>query len=168
MHQNIVLVGFMGTGKTTVGRILAEELEWTFTDTDAYIEAKAGMTISGMFQEHGEPYFRELETEALKELLQRRGQVVSTGGGAVLREENRRLMLGNGLVVAMLAEEAVIVERVRGDTGRPLLQGDVEERVRTLVEARRHAYDFAPVQLQTDRLTPEEAARRIRELLVGN
>ncbi|MNC34591.1 Shikimate kinase [compost metagenome] len=165
MHQNIVLVGFMGTGKTTVGRILAEQLGWVFTDTDAYIEEQAGMAISRMFQEHGEAYFRERETESLRELLQRQGQVVSTGGGAVLREENRRLMLENGLVVAMLAEEAVIVERVKGDTGRPLLQGDLEERVRTLVEARRHAYDFATVQLHTDRLTPVEAARRIRELL---
>lgn len=165
MHRNVVLVGFMGTGKTTVGRILANRLEWTFTDTDSYIEKQAGMTISRMFQEHGEAFFRDKETEALQELLLRQGQVVSTGGGAVLREENRRLMLENGLVVAMLAEEAVIVERVRGDTGRPLLQGDVEERVRTLVEARRHAYDFAAVQLHTDRLSPEEAARRIQDML---
>ncbi|RAV04560.1 shikimate kinase [Paenibacillus sp. YN15] len=165
MQQNIVLVGFMGTGKTTVGRILAERLGWTFTDTDAYIEEQAGMTISRMFQEHGEAYFRERETESLRELLQRQGQVVSTGGGAVLREENRRLMLENGLVVAMLAEEAVIVQRVKGDAARPLLQGDLEERVRTLVEARRHAYDFAHAQLHTDNLSPLEAARRIQEML---
>lgn len=165
MQPNIVLVGFMGTGKTTVGRILAQQLDWVFTDTDAYIEEQAGMTISRMFQEHGEDYFRERETESLKELLQRQGQVVSTGGGAVLREENRRLMLENGLVVAMLADEAVIVERVKGDAGRPLLQGDLEERVRTLVEARRHAYDFAHVQLHTDNLSPLEAARRIQEML---
>lgn len=165
MQPNIVLVGFMGTGKTTVGRILAQQLDWVFTDTDAYIEEQAGMTISRMFQEHGEDYFRERETESLKELLQRQGQVVSTGGGAVLREENRRLMLENGLVVAMLADEAVIVERVKGDAGRPLLQGDLEERVRTLVEARRHAYDFAHVRLHTDNLSPLEAARRIQEML---
>ncbi|MDF2936699.1 MAG: shikimate kinase [Paenibacillaceae bacterium] len=165
MHSNIVLVGFMGTGKSTVGRILAKQLDWTFADTDTYIEEQAGMTISRMFQEHGEIYFRERESESLRLLLQGQGQVVSTGGGAVLREENRRLMLEKGLVVAMLAQEAVIVERVRGDAGRPLLQGDLEERVRTLVEARRNAYDFAHVQLHTDRLTPVEAARRIQELL---
>ncbi len=165
MQRNIVLVGFMGTGKTTVGRILANRLGWTFTDTDAFIQEQAGMTISRMFEEHGEAFFRQRETEALRELLQRRNQVVSTGGGAVLLEENRRLMLESGLVVAMNAEESVIVERVRGDKGRPLLQGDVVERVHTLVEARRHAYDFAPVQLHTDRLSPEEAARRIEEML---
>lgn len=165
MQRNIVLVGFMGTGKTTVGRILANRLGWTFTDTDAFIQEQAGMTISRMFEEHGEPFFRQRETEALRELLQRQNQVVSTGGGAVLLEENRRLMLENGLVVAMNAEESAIVERVRGDKGRPLLQGDVVERVRTLMEARRHAYDFAPVQLHTDRLSPEEAARRIEEML---
>lgn len=165
MQRNIVLVGFMGTGKTTVGRILAHRLNWTFTDTDAYIQEQTGMTISRMFEEHGEVYFRQRETEALRALLQGHGQVVSTGGGAVLLEENRRLMLENGLVVAMLAEESVIVERVRGDKGRPLLQGNVEERVRTLVESRRHAYDFAPVRLHTDRLSPEEAARRIEDML---
>jgi shikimate kinase len=165
MQRNIILVGFMGTGKTTVGRILASRLGWTFTDTDAFIQEQTGMTIGRMFEEHGEAFFRQQETEALRELLQRRNQVVSTGGGAVLLEENRRLMLENGLVVAMNAEESVIVERVRGDKGRPLLQGDVVERVHTLVETRRHAYDFATVQLHTDRLSPEEAARRIEEML---
>lgn len=165
MHRNIVLVGFMGTGKTSVGRILAKRLGWTFVDSDHVIEVKAGQTIPLIFAERGEAAFRELETEALRELMAGEKQVVSTGGGAVLKEENRRLMLEGGLVAALLAEEAVIVERVRGDRNRPLLQGDVAERVRTLMAARREAYHFAPLQIRTDNLTTDQVADRIGRAL---
>lgn len=161
MHRNVVLIGFMGTGKTSVGRMLAERLGWTFKDSDACVEEMAGKRIPELFAEKGEPYFRELETEALRSLLAGERCVVSTGGGAVLREENRRLMLEGGFTVALAAEEATIVDRVRGDANRPLLQGDVEERVRTLMEARRNAYDFAPLRIDTDRLPVEEIVDRI-------
>lgn len=168
MHRNIVLVGFMGTGKTTVGLKLAQELGWSFADSDKAVEEAAGMTIPDIFKHEGEGRFRELETEALKRLLSGSGQVVSTGGGAVLKEVNRQLMLEGGLVVALRADETTIVARVRGDSNRPLLQGDVEERVRTLMEARRHAYDFAPLQIDTDRLTVEEVTAAILERYNGD
>lgn len=167
MFRNVILAGFMGTGKTTVGRQLAERLGWTFMDSDRYVEEQAGMSIREMFAEKGEPYFRELETEALRTLLSGEHRVVSTGGGAVLKEENRRLMLEGGLAVALRAEEATVVSRVRGDANRPLLQGNVEERVRTLMEARRNAYDFAPLQIDTDRLTVEQIVERIAGKLQG-
>jgi shikimate kinase len=156
MYRNVVLVGFMGTGKTTVGEKLAEALGWTFEDSDRAVVERAGMTISELFERQGEAAFRKLETEVLRDLLAGTYRVVSTGGGAVLKEENRSLMLEGGLVAALKAEESTIVERVRGDANRPLLQGDVEERVRTLMEARRYAYDFAPLQIDTDHLTVDQ------------
>ncbi|MDF2926851.1 MAG: shikimate kinase [Paenibacillaceae bacterium] len=162
MYKNVVLVGFMGTGKTTVGREVAGQLGWAFADTDHYVEERAGRSIPQLFAEQGEASFRQLETQALQDLLRQEGQVVSTGGGAVLREENRRLMLQGGLVVALNASEPVIVERVRGDGNRPLLQGNVEERVRTLMETRRSAYGFAPLQIDTDLLD----VARIAELII--
>lgn len=161
MHRNIVLVGFMGTGKTSVGRVLADRLGWIFSDTDHHVEEKAGMPVSQIFAEQGEEAFRQLETEALQELLGLQNRIIATGGGAVLKEENRRLMEEGGLVVALNAAEEVIVERVREDAARPLLAGNVEERVRLLMEARRTAYAFAPVQLDTGRLTVQQAAERI-------
>lgn len=165
MYRNVVLVGFMGTGKTAVGQELARMLGWTFADTDHAVEMRTGKSIPQLFAEEGESFFRDQETAALKAMLENAGQVVSTGGGAVLREENRKVMLEGGLVVALSAEEATIVQRVSGDRNRPLLQGDVTERVRTLMETRRSAYTFAPFHIKTDDLSIEEAARQIMERL---
>lgn len=167
MYDNVVLIGFMGTGKTSVGRILARRLGWTFVDTDEHVERTSGLTISQIFAEQGEESFRRLETQALKELLAHRDRVVSTGGGAVLKEENRSIMMRSGLVAALQAKESVIVERVRKDANRPLLQGEVEERVRTLMAARRPLYEFAPLQIHTDFLTEEQVALEIESRLKG-
>lgn len=155
-YPNVILIGFMGTGKTTVGRALATRLGWLFVDSDHYIEERAGETVSAMFARHGEAYFRAVETSALKEILGGSGQVVATGGGAVLAEENRGIMLSGGLVAALKASPTTIIKRVRGDTSRPLLAGDVEERVYRLLDARKSAYDFASLQLDTDKASVEQ------------
>jgi shikimate kinase len=160
-RNNVVLVGFMGTGKSTVGTIAAEKLGWTFVDSDEWIENKAGKSIPDIFADEGEASFRALEREALRELLSGERVVLATGGGAVLAAENRERMLGGGLVVALTAPLATIVERVRGDRNRPLLQGDVEERVSALSEARRGAYDFAHMTIDTAGLDPAAVAERI-------
>lgn len=167
MHRNIVLVGFMGTGKSTVGQEVARILGWAFKDSDAEVVEQAGITIPEIFAVHGEGRFRELETEALRNLLSKEKQVIATGGGAVLKEENRSLMQEGGLVAALNASEATIVARVKGDTNRPLLAGDVEERVRILMEARRDAYRFAPLQIDTDPMTVEQVAAFIAQQLQG-
>lgn len=164
--RNIVLVGFMGTGKSTVASALAERLGWSKVDLDAAIEQAEGATIPQLFEGKGEAYFRRAETEALRrELEGRSGQIVATGGGAVLAEENRALMLANGLVVALTANLETIVGRVKNDPNRPLLRGNAEQSVPELLERRKHAYDFAHLQIDTSDKTVEQIAGEIAEWL---
>lgn len=149
----MILVGFMGTGKSTVAKLLSERLGWSLIDLDQEIERKQGRRIADIFESEGEEYFRRAETEALRDALQRpECAVIATGGGAVLAEENRSMMLGGGFVAALAASEERIVERVMHDSARPLLRGDVAGNVRSLLERRRGAYDFAHVRVDTDRL----------------
>jgi shikimate kinase len=155
-QKNIVLVGFMGTGKTTIGRRLAERLQWTFADTDASIEQRAGARIPEIFAQHGEAYFRQLEEGVIKDIMLGSKQVVATGGGAVLAETNRLAMLGGGFVVALTATPETIIDRVKNDKNRPLLQGNVEDRVHSLLEQRKEAYGFAHLMIDTTSLDEEE------------
>ena len=156
--RNVVLVGFMGTGKSTVGRLLAEKLGWSFVDTDKFIEREQGMTIPELFERSGETVFRTLETDAIRRVIDEGNQVIATGGGAVLAEANRTVMLQGGYVIALKADKSAIIERVGKDSGRPLLQGDVEGRVTRLLEERRQAYDFADLIVDTTGLSPEQVA----------
>jgi shikimate kinase len=160
-RSNVVLVGFMGTGKSTVGQKAAAMLGWKFVDSDELIVQKAGMPIPDIFAQRGEAAFRTIESEVIREAMQGREQVLATGGGAVLAEENRAWMQKNGLVVALTAPASVIVERVRNDRNRPLLQGNVEERVAALMEQRRNAYDFADLMIDTSEMNVEEIAAKI-------
>lgn len=162
----IFLVGYRGTGKSTVGRLLAGRLGWAFADADDAIEA-AGKSIKEIFAEAGEPAFRDLESAALAELCTRRGCVIATGGGAVLRESNRLLLKANGPVVWLTAAPETVLERLRTDptTGarRPnLTAAGGEAEVRALLAAREPLYravaDFA---VATDTLSPEEVANAI-------
>ncbi|WP_239617261.1 shikimate kinase [Cohnella mopanensis] len=163
--RNIIIVGFMGTGKSTVSRLLSERLGWESKDTDEEIERLAGRSIKQMFAEDGEQVFRDWESRVLTDVLSLGRQVVATGGGAVLRESNRRAMLMGGWVVALTADKMSLIRRVTSSAvagTRPLLAGDAEERVSTLLESRRNAYDFAHVVVDTSKRSPSEVA----ELLV--
>lgn len=159
--RNIVLIGFMGTGKSTVGQLLAARLGWAFADTDTEIEEKEGMAIPVLFERHGEAYFRRVETDVVKELAAGQSQVIATGGGAVLAEANRAAMLDAGLVVALKADKQTIVERVSADANRPLLRGGVEARVEALLADRATAYDFAHVTIDTTGMSAEQVADAI-------
>jgi shikimate kinase len=161
--RNIVLIGFMGTGKSTIGRALAERLGWLFVDTDQLVQVRSGRTIPELFAQKGEAYFRSLETSVIADTAGGERQVVSTGGGAVLREENRKLLLSAGLVVALKAPPETVLERVAKDTGRPLLQGDREANIRRLMEERRTAYDFAHVFIDTSEWDVIHAVERIMD-----
>lgn len=165
-NKTIILVGFMGTGKSTVGRLVADRLGWPFTDSDRFIEQEQGMPIPSIFRERGEAAFRALETDALKRLIGQGGRVIATGGGAVLAEDNRKVMLAGGLVVALKASPDTIISRVGGGVDRPLLAGNVRDNVMRLYEQRKTAYDFADLIVQTDGLTADEVAEHILDYMV--
>ncbi|MBG9774374.1 shikimate kinase [Brevibacillus laterosporus] len=159
--NNIILIGFMGTGKSTVGEQLAQQLQYERCDLDEEIVKATGKTISQIFAEDGEEMFRQLESDVLRRLVDGNRRVIITGGGAVLRPENVQVMLQYGIVVALTAEEQEIIRRVEQDQNRPLLQGNVKEKVRELLQARAGAYDFAPVQVDTTGKTIEEIVDEI-------
>jgi shikimate kinase len=167
-RRNIVLVGFMGTGKTSVGRRLALRLGMTFVDMDDVIREREGRPIPRIFAENGEPYFRSLERALVGELSRQTGLVVSTGGGIVLNPENVRDYASSGLVVCLSAAPEAILQRVAGDTNRPLLAGDDKmKKILPLLETRRPLYAAIPHQVDTTRLSVEQVVERVLELYRG-
>lgn len=140
--NNVILIGFMGCGKSTVGKKLADALAYEFRDTDAMIEEDYGKTISKMFEEDGEAYFRDAETELLKKLsVEADGMVLATGGGMPMREENATLLKKVGTVVFLETTIETILSRLQKDTGRPLADGeDREARLRPLFAKRLPVY----------------------------
>lgn len=157
----LILIGFMGTGKTTTGKALARRLGLSLVDTDREIERKTGKRISELFREVGEEGFRDLESRVLKQVLAETPGVVTTGGGIVLRPENVRLMKETGWVVALYASEDEIVRRLAATSDRPLLEGDVRQRVARLLRERRGLYDFAHFRVDTTGLTVVEVVDQI-------
>ena len=166
---NIFLTGFSGAGKTTVGRIAAGLLGWRYVDMDDEIEAAAGRTIPEIFELDGEPAFRRYETDVLARLSAGSGQVVSTGGGVPVAEANRALMSAGGVVVCLEAGPDTILERLSaerdrpaGPVVRPMLSGaDPLRRIRELKAERQPSYSLADWTVQTDRLSPEQAASEV-------
>lgn len=144
-RQNMILIGFMGAGKTSVGEELAGRFGKTLIDTDRMIEERAGMSISDIFAVQGEEAFRRLETEVLEQLIsEASGEMISVGGGLPLREENRKLLKKLGTVIYLRVRPETVLARLKGDTTRPLLQGDdVEEKVNSLLSKRGPIYEMA-------------------------
>lgn len=162
--DNIVLTGFMGTGKTEVGKTLARVTGYVFVDVDAEIEKRLQMTVSAIFDTHGEAEFRRIETEVLRDLSRRTRSVIATGGGAVTSAENRSLLRSGGVVVCLTASTRTILHRVRGNSDRPLLKAENPAlRIQELLEARQPFYDQADVMVSTDGKRPKEIAEEIIE-----
>lgn len=138
--SNIVLCGFMGSGKTTIGRKLARTLQWEFIDMDHYLEAREGKKISDIFAEVGEEGFRDIETQCAYEIADKTNCVIALGGGAVLREENVEQYKKNGILIHLNTPFYRIVQNLSRDTSRPLLQGDKEKQTRLLYNRRKHIY----------------------------
>lgn len=165
--RNLVLIGFMGCGKTTVGRKLQQLLGYPFLDTDHLIEDRAGKPITGIFADQGEAAFREMETGALRELATEPNErrIIATGGGIVVRPENRELLRGLGFVVWLRAPVDTILQRVSRNQERPLLHtGNPRERVMALLAERTPLYqETAHLEVETQGLTCHEVACGILE-----
>jgi len=169
MRRNIALIGFMGAGKTTVGRILAERLGLRFVETDDLVERMAGKTIPRIFEEDGEETFRRLEAEAVRKAAAMEGVVISCGGGVVLRRENVEALRNTCVVVYLKTSPEEAYRRTAGDEGRPLLKvEDRMKRIRELLSAREPLYESsADIVVETDGLTPTEVADRVIEAVRG-
>ncbi len=171
--DNIILVGLSGTGKSSVGEKIAAELGWELVDMDEVLEAQAGKPIPRIFAEDGEATFRAMEKELLQRICRGKEQVISTGGGVVVDEENRSLVLDRGLVVCLEASPETICQRLADGGGpitdRPLLSGpDPLERIRKIKADRQGCYSVAHHTIDTDGRTIEQVAsdviRRYREI----
>ncbi|MGE5559835.1 MAG: shikimate kinase [Chloroflexota bacterium] len=164
--KNVVLIGFMGTGKSAAGRGLARLLGRTFVDTDREVEQRAGMGIADLFALCGERVFRDLEADVVAHLSRRTDLVIATGGGTLLRAESAAA-LRQGVVVALVASPEVILARTRRRP-RPLLSGaDPLARIKQLLSEREGLYDTADIRVDTSALSPAEVAEAIRRRLVG-
>ncbi|MFA6149547.1 MAG: shikimate kinase [bacterium] len=162
--QGVVLVGFMGSGKSSVGRELARRFGAPFVDVDERIEATAGCPIRDLFAREGEPAFRVREKAALRDVLSVKGCVIATGGGAFADEGNRVLLRSYAPVVYLEAAVETLLGRLAGDLGRPLLRGeDREEVVRELLSRRVPGYRTADVTVRTDGRTVEEVAGQVED-----
>ncbi len=168
MEKTIILTGFMGAGKTSVGKTLAQKTGLKLLDTDKLIEKQEGTTISRIFQTQGEEAFRKAETNILKSLLKTKEKtkepaIISVGGGLPLREENQTLLKNLGLVIYLQIQPSTVLKRLKGDTSRPLLQGgDAQEKVTTLLTQRAPIYQKAAhLSIDVDNKTLNQIAEEI-------
>ncbi|MBI3535957.1 MAG: shikimate kinase [Chloroflexi bacterium] len=160
-HPSLVLTGFMGTGKSSVGKIVARKLAREFVDMDAAMEAREGMSVSEIFAAKGEKYFRARETELCRELGARENLVIATGGGALVRVENRAYF-ADAVVICLEASVDEIVARLRGGDKRPLLaNGALRERVLALLNERRDAYAQIKWRVDTNDKTVQDVAAQV-------
>jgi len=160
--QNLALIGFMGTGKSSVGRLVASHLHFHFVDTGDLIESRAGKTIAEIFAQAGEPVFRELESQLVLELARAQKTVISTGGGLVANAANLASLKEHALVVCLWASPELIWERVRGQSHRPLLKDiDPLGKIRQLLAAREPIYRQADVLVNTEQRSSKEVAQHV-------
>ena len=166
LHRPLVLVGMMGVGKSTIGRKLAQQLELPFVDADDEIVEAAQMPIAEIFESFGEDYFRDGERRVIARLLEQRGGVIATGGGAFVQPDTRSLILEKGLAIWLDSDLDTLVERVSRKDTRPLLRnGDPREILGRLMDERRSAYAQAPVRVTSDAGPHMQTVYRILEAL---
>jgi shikimate kinase len=160
--MNIILTGFMGTGKTVVGRRIAEALRTSFVDSDHLVEKKVGHSIRTIFETLGEAKFRQMESGVLKELAQLDKTVIAVGGGALLRPENRETLQKNGIFVCLSARTNTLLDRLKDDVTRPLLAGEnPEARIERLMNERQSIYALCEIQIDTNDQTIDQVADAI-------
>jgi shikimate kinase len=166
--KNIVLTGFMGAGKSSVGRALSEKTGMPVIDTDDEIEKRAEMAISDIFEKHGEPHFRDLEKDEVARVSDMEGHIIITGGGVVLKKENMDNLRKNGVIFYLHASPEAIYERIKDETHRPLLQvEDPLGKIKELLEYRAPFYADNDFTIDTSGLTVDEVAEEVLRLFSG-
>ena len=160
--QNIVLVGFMGTGKSVVGKSLAKKLKRDFIELDDMIEARENMPIRDIFEKKGEPYFRQVEKEAVKQASQRQNTIISAGGGAILDKENFKNLKSGNILICLKASAETILKRTKNIKTRPLLNvPDPKIKIEGLLKQRESHYKKADFSIETDNLSIDQIVSRI-------
>jgi len=161
--KNIILIGFMGTGKTCVARALHQISQFHVLDTDTLIEQQTQLFLSELFKTKGEPFFREKETSVLQEIRADDNHIISTGGGIVLKKDNRALLRNLGIVFWLKASPNTISERLKSNNSRPLLaSSDKQETIQQLLQERQVLYTkTAHIEIETDQKSIEEIAQEI-------
>ena len=162
---NLILIGFMGTGKSTVGKRVAQSLGFEFVDTDEEIVKKVGKSIAQIFDESGEVAFREIETSTLTKCCEKSRQVISTGGGAVTQKQNHSILKAGGYVIWLKASAETVYNRVRRNHDRPLLKtANPEKTIREMLSSREDSYAAcADLEIETDDLTLEQTIYGVTE-----
>lgn len=164
--NNIILCGFMGCGKSTIGRILSKRAGLEFVDMDLYIQDKAGMTVSEIFEKYGEERFREMETEACRELAERENLVIAAGGGTLAFQRNIDILKSSGRIIFIDVSYENLCIRLRRDTRRPLLQVENrDERIKELLEKRLPIYRGAASVIMNGNFTSGVVASNIMSVI---
>lgn len=160
---NVVLIGFMGCGKTSLGKKLSRRLKYSFLDTDKYIEQKEGMEITEIFEKKGEPYFRELERTAVEKLSAEKRIVIATGGGIIKNPQNMEQLKKQGIIVYLKATPEHIYRNIGNDNTRPLLEGgNKKEKIKKLMDERKPLYEkYADVTVNVSNETTGKIIERI-------
>ncbi len=167
--KNIILVGFMGTGKTTVAKAFAKTTGMPYVSSDELIKKREGCSICDIFKNQGEAYFRKIEKQVVKEISAGAGQVVDAGGGVILDEENIKNLKKNGTIICLWADADVIYERIKSDIHRPLLNvPDPKKKIKELLEYRKPFYEKADFHINTANLKIQGIVEKIKEIAKEN
>jgi len=162
--RNIYLVGFMGTGKSTIGKELAKLLGRKFLDMDLLLEQRLGFSIAEIFAKYGEKYFRAEERKLAFELAEESDKVVATGGGTVMDPDVLKAFKQQGVVICLLVEKELLIARLGKIEKRPMLQDKPKEEIEELMLKRKAVYDKIPIKVDTTNLTPPQAAKKILDV----
>jgi len=166
MRENIIITGFMGTGKSIVAEELARKLRMEFIDMDQIIEERQGLTISDIFARYGENYFREQENKLVKELSRKENIVIATGGGTLLSSDNIRILSQKGKIICLYADSQTIYNRVKRKNNRPLLNVEnILDKINHLMKERKKIYDNIKWKIDTTNFTTQEVVDKIINLL---
>lgn len=164
--KTIILIGMMGSGKTTVGKLLGEKLNINHFDIDSLIESQNKKTIAEIFSTYGEEYFRELEKQAIKNIFNPQNQILSLGGGSFENKETQNLLINNSTIIYLKTSPSIIFDRIKNNTQRPLLKNNMNiEKISEIIKTRQSNYELANHTILTDNKNPIQISEEILGVL---